>query len=85
MLDQPPVIPTHNQVPTQETRQVSTSNEQNINSLSLNSDPELSDLLEEIMDLWNVNSGKKIWIHTLFIDNRRVPLVKTVKKVRGNE
>lgn len=69
MLDQPQTIQSQNQIQIQQTRQVTSSAitgysslsnmaESNSNSLPFNSDPELSELLEEVMDIMNVNSGK---------------------------
>lgn len=69
MLDEPQVIPSQSQI--QQMRQVTTSNsgystqlnnisEQNSNPLPFNSDPELSELLEEVMDIMNVSSGKTV-------------------------
>jgi len=69
MLDQPQALQSQNQIQ-QQMRQVTSSAisgyssllsniaESNSNSLPFNSDPELSDLLEEVMDIMNVSSGK---------------------------
>lgn len=70
MLDQPQGH--QNQIQIQQIRQVTSSAsslgsysaqlsslaESNSNSLPFNSDPELSELLEEVMDIMNVTSGK---------------------------
>lgn len=72
MLDQPQAIQSQNQIQIQQIRQVTSSAsslvgyssqlsniaDTNSNSLPFNSDPELSDLLEEVMDIMNVTSGK---------------------------
>jgi len=70
MLDQPQALQSQNQIQLQQMRQVTSSAisgyssllsniaESNSNSLPFNSDPELSDLLEEVMDIMNVSSGK---------------------------
>jgi len=70
MLDQPQTNQSQNQIQIQQMRQVTSSAisgyssllsniaESNSNSLQFNSDPELSELLEEVMDIMNVNSGK---------------------------
>jgi len=70
MLDQPQALQSQNQIQLQQMRQVTSSAisgyssllsniaESNSNSLPFNSDPELSDLLEEVMDIMNVTSGK---------------------------
>ncbi|XP_060857712.1 nuclear receptor coactivator 3-like isoform X4 [Metopolophium dirhodum] len=68
MLDQPQALQSQNQIQLQQMRQVTSSAisgyssllsniaESNSNSLPFNSDPELSDLLEEVMDIMNVTS-----------------------------
>ncbi|CAH1732610.1 unnamed protein product [Aphis gossypii] len=68
MLDQPQANQSQNQIQIQQMRQVTSSAisgyssllsniaESNSNSLQFNSDPELSELLEEVMDIMNVNS-----------------------------
>lgn len=71
MLDQPQATQSQNQIATQQQMRLVTSSgnssysaqlinitESNINSLPFNSDPELSELLEEVMDIMNVNSGE---------------------------
>jgi len=70
MLDQPQALQSQNQVQIQQMRQVTSSAisgyssllsniaESNSSSLPFNSDPELSELLEEVMDIMNVTSGK---------------------------
>jgi len=70
MLDQPQALQSQNQIQIQQMRQVTSSAisgyssllsniaESNSNSLPFNSDPELSELLEEVMDIMNVTSGK---------------------------
>jgi hypothetical protein len=45
--------------------QLSNIAESNSNSLPFNSDPELSELLEEVMDIMNVSSGKSIFTFLL--------------------
>lgn len=72
MLDQPQAIQSQNQIQIQQMRQVTSSAisgyssllsniaESNSNTLPFNSDPELSELLEEVMDIMNVTSGKII-------------------------
>jgi len=42
--------------------------ESNSNPLTFNSDPELSELLEEVMDIMNVNSGKTILTNFNYIN-----------------
>ncbi|XP_060859208.1 uncharacterized protein LOC132936489 [Metopolophium dirhodum] len=68
MLDKPQALLSQNQIKIQQMRQVTSSPingyssllsniaESNSNSLPFNSDPELSDLLEEVMDIMNVTS-----------------------------
>lgn len=75
LLDQQQGIQGQNQIQLQQMRQVTSSAnsggysaqlsniaESNSNSLPFNSDPELSELLEEVMDIMNVTSGKPIFI-----------------------
>lgn len=69
MLDQPQALQGQNQIQIQQMRQVTSSAisgyssllsniaESNSNTLPFNSDPELSELLEEVMDIMNVTSG----------------------------
>lgn len=74
MLDQSQATQSQNQIPTQQQMRLVTSSgnssyisqlinitESNSNSLPFNSDPELSELLEEVMDIMNVNSGELIF------------------------
>lgn len=73
MLDQPQALQSQNQIQIQQMRQVTSSAisgyssllsniaESNSNSLPFNSDPELSELLEEVMDIMNVSAGKKFF------------------------
>lgn len=77
MLDQPQANQSQNQIQIQQMRQVTSSAisgyssllsniaESNSNSLQFNSDPELSELLEEVMDIMNVNSGKVFLKHII--------------------
>lgn len=77
MLDQPQANQSQNQIQLQQMRQVTSSAisgyssllsniaESNSNSLQFNSDPELSELLEEVMDIMNVNSGKIFLKHII--------------------
>lgn len=77
MLDQPQANQSQNQIQIQQMRQVTSSAisgyssllsniaESNSNSLQFNSDPELSELLEEVMDIMNVNSGKIFLKHII--------------------
>lgn len=70
MLDQPSATQSQPQI--QQMRHVTSSGnvnyisqsnnmaETNSNSLPFNSDPELSELLEEVMDIMNVTSGKTV-------------------------
>lgn len=71
MLDQPSATQSQPQI--QQMRHVTSSGnvnynisqsnhmaESNSNSLPFNSDPELSELLEEVMDIMNVPSGKTV-------------------------
>lgn len=73
MLDQSQATQSQNQIATQQQMRLVTSSgnssyssqlinitESNSNSLPFNSDPELSELLEEVMDIMNVNSGALI-------------------------
>lgn len=72
MLDQPQPIQGQNHVQIQQIRQITSTgsynsqlnnmSESNSNSLPFNSDPELSELLEEVMDIMNVTSGKMVLI-----------------------
>lgn len=71
ILDQPQTVQVQNQIQIQQMRQVTSSANStyssqlntlaelnsNPNSLPFNSDPELSELLEEVMDIMNVTSG----------------------------
>lgn len=72
MLDQPQPVQGQNHVQIQQIRQITSTGsigynsqlsnmtESNSNSLPFNSDPELSELLEEVMDIMNVTSGKMV-------------------------
>lgn len=75
MLDQPQATQSQNQIAIQQQMRLVTSSgsnsyssqlinttESNSISLPFNSDPELSELLEEVMDIMNVNSGKLIFL-----------------------
>jgi len=80
MLDQPQANQSQNQIQIQQMRQVTSSAisgyssllsniaESNSNNLPFNSDPELSELLEEVMDIMNVTSGK-IFFNCIIILN----------------
>lgn len=81
MLDQPQTLQSQNQIQIQQMRQVTSSAisgyssllsniaESNSNSLPFNSDPELSDLLEEVMDIMNVTSGKIFLKYIILLKN----------------
>lgn len=68
MLDQPSGQSQMRLVTSTASSQLNNITESNSNPLTFNSDPELSELLEEVMDIMNVNSGKTILTNFNYIN-----------------
>jgi len=68
VLDQPSGQSQMRLVTSTASSQLNNITESNSNPLTFNSDPELSELLEEVMDIMNVNSGKTILTNFNYIN-----------------